>query len=176
MGEWRDIPGFEGIYQASTNGDIRTCEGKTTYSVLHGVRQWKQRIIKPTYCTNSKGRVDARVKLWKDKKPKTFLVSRLVALTWCAGYKDGLTVNHIDGNPLNNAANNLEWVTLAENIRKGFATGLYRSGKAVTVAIDGKERCFNSLSAASQYLGHSKGYLQNAIKRGRVTTDKWQIK
>ena len=42
---WKDIPNYEGIYQASTFGRIRTCEGKTTYTKRHGIRHWKQRIL-----------------------------------------------------------------------------------------------------------------------------------
>ena len=43
---WKDIKGYEGIYQASSFGRIRTVEGKTTYTERHGVRHWKSRILK----------------------------------------------------------------------------------------------------------------------------------
>ena len=46
---------------------------------------------------------------------KRFFVHRLVALHFCEGYQDSLVVNHIDGNKLNNKAENLEWVTRSEN-------------------------------------------------------------
>ena len=125
MEEWKDIPGFEGLYQASTLGRIRTCEGKTTSSARFSRRVWKQRILKQKCNTNKKGRVDFRVELWKGKTHKTFLVSRLVAFTWCEGYKEGMTVNHKNGNPLDNSAVNLEWLSHGDNIRHGFANGLY---------------------------------------------------
>ena len=86
---WKDIPGYEGIYQASTLGNIRTCEDKTTHTERHGIRHWKQRTLKQKKCRNSKGRIDARVSLWKDGKERTWLVSRLVGLTWCDGYSHG---------------------------------------------------------------------------------------
>lgn len=54
-------------------------------------------------------------------------MARLVAMTWCEGYKEGLTVNHINGNPMDNRAENLEWITRAENIRHGFKVGLYKN-------------------------------------------------
>ena len=73
----------------------------------------------------------ARVSLWKDRKEKTWLVARLVALTWCDGYADGLTVNHKNGNPLDNSAQNLEWMTRAANIQHGFKNGLYKNWRPV---------------------------------------------
>ena len=130
MEQWKMIPGYEGLYEASTYGQIRTAEGKTTSNARYPKRVWKQRILKLKYVHRKNGRLkDARVCLWKDGKEKTFLVSRLVAMTWCDGYADGLTVNHKDGNPLNNDCSNLEWISLAENIRHGFRTGLYPHGK-----------------------------------------------
>ena len=125
MEEWKDIPGYEGLYQASNFGRIRTCEGKTTSNARFGVRVWKQRIMKPKRAANKNGRIDLRVELWKDGKHKTLLVSRLVAFTWCEGYKDGWTVNHKNGNQLDNRAENLEWLSHGDNIRHGFANGLY---------------------------------------------------
>ena len=43
---WKDIPDYEGIYQASNLGRIRTASNKTTHSVRHGIRHWEQRILK----------------------------------------------------------------------------------------------------------------------------------
>lgn len=136
--EWLDIPGYEGIYQASNTGLIRSKPGKTTYTERHGVRHWKTRVLVQKYQMRTSGKRDAKVILWKDGKEKTYLVARLVAMTWCPGYADGLTVNHIDGNPENNSCSNLEWVTKAENIKKGFADGLYsnRNKKRSTAYIN----------------------------------------
>lgn len=128
--EWKDIPGYEGLYQASTLGQIRTCEGKVTRSARFPRRVWKQRIMKQKCCANKHGRSDYRVELWKDGQHHTFLVSRLVASTWCDGYKEGFTVNHINGNPLDNRAENLEWLSHGDNIRHGFANGLYPQARS----------------------------------------------
>jgi len=168
MEQWRDIPGYEGIYEASTDGRIRSADGKITSNSRYSVRHWKQRIIKQKHQARSTGKTDARVCLWKDGKEKTHLVSRLIAMSWCEGYEDGMTVNHIDGNPENNRADNLEWITLKENIQKGFEDGLYTGMKpCVLIAEDGSEIKFPSLSAASRYLGRSKGYASEAVKDGR---------
>jgi hypothetical protein len=165
MEHWRDIPGYEGIYQVSNMGNVRTCEGKTTYTKLHGVRKWKQRILKQKIYGSKKGRADARVSLWKNGKEKTWLVSRLVGLAWCNGYADGLTINHINGDHLDNRAENLEWVTLAENIKKGFETGLYESNqKPVRLVCNDGCLFFPSMAVASRFLGRNSGYLSNCIK------------
>ena len=129
MEEWKDIPGYEGLYQASTLGNIRTCEGKVTSSARFSHRVWKQRVLKQKCAKNCKGRIDARIELWKDGEHKTWLVARLIAMTWCKGYADGMTVNHKNGDPIDNRAENLEWLTLKNNIRHGFANGLYPQAK-----------------------------------------------
>ena len=126
METWKDIPGFEGLYQASNTGLIRSAPGKVTSSKRFSHRVWKTRILKHKFPLQRK-RKDPRVTLWKDGKCKDYLVSRLVAMTWVEGYEPFLTVNHIDGNPQNNNSMNLEWVTLSENIKKGYETGLFAS-------------------------------------------------
>jgi hypothetical protein len=58
-----------------------------------------------------------------DKRPKMF-VHRLVGLAFVPGFEPGLSVNHINGNKLDNRPENLEWVTLADNTRHQWRTGL----------------------------------------------------
>lgn len=61
------------------------------------------------------------VTLWKDNKPHSHLVSRLIATTFIKNLLNSdYTVNHKDGNPLNNSADNLEWLSRADNIKYGF--------------------------------------------------------
>jgi len=165
MEKWKDIPDYEGIYQASNLGRIRTCKGKTTYTERHGVRHWKQRILKPKGKTYSTG---YRVSLWKDGKCKDWLVARLVAITFYG--KSNLTVNHINGNRLDNRLVNLEWCSLKENIQKGFETGLYKTQKSITLINKqtGEKQTFRSLSQASQFMKKSQGYLSAEIKKGRT--------
>lgn len=168
MEQWRDIPGYENIYQASDQGEIRTCEGKTTNNARYGKRVWKQRVLKQKFTRNKKGRVDARVNLWKDGSERTLLVSRLVAMTWCEGYTDGMTVNHINGNPLDNRAENLEWITLGENIKKGFAEGLYSNQQnPVVLSADDVLFAFDSQAEANRFLGRSHDYVNSCLKHNR---------
>ena len=76
--EFKPIKGYEGIYEACSDGTIWTCEGKTTYSNRHGriiKRVWKRREIKPQIQRRVRSNhSDKHVKLWKDKKMKTHRV------------------------------------------------------------------------------------------------------
>ena len=168
MEQWKAIPGYEGLYEASTLGRIRTADGKVTSNNGRLHRVWKQRIMKIHYTKRSKnGKQNAMVSLWKDGKRKEFLVGRLVALSWCDGYKDGLTVNHIDGNTTNNNADNLEWVSLSENIIHAYKNGFNKSARPCTlINKDGDEFHFYSMQEASRFLGRKPGYLTIAIGHG----------
>lgn len=167
MEKWRDIPGYEGLYQASNLGQIRTCEGKITQNARCSKRVWKQRILKQKVQERKNGRKDARVSLWRDGVCKTCLVARLVAMAWVDGWGEKMTVNHIDGNPMNNACTNLEWLPLGDNIRHGFSHGLYTAQKPVALANETGVVKFGSNAEASRFLGRSTGYLSNQIKRGK---------
>lgn len=173
---WKDIPGYNG-YQASNLGNIRTFN-KTTYTERHGTRHWKTRILKQKWCKSScsPGRYDARVNLWKDGKPKTFLVSRLVAITFL-GFEN-LTVNHIDGNSRNNRVENLEWCTRKENIQKGFENGFYpQKSVLLTNKITNEVFKFRSMSLACKFLGKNHSYLHNKIKKNIFENNeyKWEL-
>ena len=172
---WKDIKDFKG-YQVSNLGRVRTYN-KITYTKKHGARHWESRILKQKWCraTKRKNRYDARVNLWKDGKPYTFLVSRLVASAFFG--ESNLTVNHIDGDSTNNRVENLEWCTIGENIKKGFETGLFAKSMKSIILHNKKtneEKEFNSLSKASRFMFKNNGYLSNAIKRNKFENDNYK--
>ena len=165
---WKDISNYEGIYQASNLGRIRTAEGKVTYSCLHGERHWKQRILKP-----KKDKQNClRVSLWKNGKNKDYLVARLVCATWNGNLIDtDMTVNHIDGNRLNNVADNLEWLSREDNIKHGFENKLYDSicNKVMLIDLETFDTAiYRSQSYASKMIGKNESYINSCLKRNCV--------
>lgn len=97
---WKDIEGYEGLYQISNLGRVK--------SFYKEGRILKQSIDKDGYFY---------VGLFKNKKQITKQVHRLVALAFVDGYFEGAVVNHIDENKQNNIYTNLEWVTTQYNIK-----------------------------------------------------------
>lgn len=97
---WKDIIGYESLYQVSNCGRVK--------SLYYG----KEKILKPFL--NSKGY--CRVFLKNNKNSKSFFIHRLVAEAFLEKKENKNVVNHIDNNPLNNAVDNLEWVTQKENM------------------------------------------------------------
>lgn len=162
MEVWKDIPGYEGIYQASTLGRIRSKPGKTTHSNIHGLRRWKTRILKEK-CKKTR---EMRVTLWKDKKPKDHLVHRLIAATFIPKLNGKDCVNHKDGNPRNNNITNLEWCDHKENNNHAFDTRLIKTAIPTQIYIANEVKRFRSMSKASEYLGLSPGAISNAHTRG----------
>ena len=116
------------------------------------------------------------------------LVHRMVAKAFCNGYKNGLTVNHIDGNRLNNNASNLEWVTHKENMidvrnRGMLDTATARSCNKLTRSIDkltmdGEYICtYDSLQEAGKAIGvKSYSHITNVAKGQRASCGgyKWR--
>lgn len=94
---WKDIKGYEGLYQVSNLGKVKSLSDKSNHK--------EDIILKPI--------IDKygyyRVHLYKNAKLKTKLIHRLVAETFIDNSKKLPCVNHIDENKLNNRTNNLEW-------------------------------------------------------------------
>jgi hypothetical protein len=160
---WKDIPNYEGCYQASSFGRVRTCEGKITNTIRHGERHWKSRIMKG----RGKQIGGFRVSLWKDGIYKDWRVARLITMTFYGIPKVDLTVNHKDGNRFNNRVENLEWMTLGDNIRHGFENGLYPQIKVILISELGEKLEFSSLAEGSRWLHKNVGYLSYCLKKGR---------
>lgn len=100
---WKDIEGYEGFYQVSNFGNIRS-----KYS-----GKWK--LMKATKTNHSR----MIVGLHKNGKVKLFLIHRLVAQSFIPNPNRLPEINHKDENPLNNCVENLEWCTPKYNVNYG---------------------------------------------------------
>ena len=109
MGEiWKDIKGYEGVYQVSNTGKIKRIG---EYSNQFGSTWESERILKPS----SKENKYMIVGLSKEGKVKNKYVHRLVAEAFIPNLENKPTVNHKDGDRANNHESNLEWSTYLEN-------------------------------------------------------------
>lgn len=120
-----------------------------------------------------------------ENNPKRYIASvhRLVALAFCKGRtKERNVVNHIDGNPLNNNADNLEWVTYSENNKHAFRTGLRSDNRPVKMRHwqTGKILIFNSQAEALRFLDIKRVAGSQALffkMFGKLHgNDEWEIK
>lgn len=108
--EWRDVVGYEGRYQISSMGRLKSLERKDCLG-----RTVKERILKPR--TNRGGYL--KVGLRAGGKQKMFLVHRLVCEAFHENPDNKPQVNHLNEIKTDNRASNLEWCTRKKNINHG---------------------------------------------------------
>lgn len=120
---WKDIENFEGLYQVSNLGRVKSVEHfvdrvytKKNGSIVHDKLLIKETIITPQL-KKRKNKVDTYygVALRKDKKYYNLLVHRLVAKAFIPNLHNYAIINHIDCDPHNNKVDNLEWCTYKHN-------------------------------------------------------------
>lgn len=134
---WKPVIGYEGLYEVSDTGKIRSVDRYIKTDILHV----KSRLIKgKTLFQNAKRNGYKTVDLCKNGKVKTTLVHRIVADAFLPNPNGLRFVNHIDSNRGNNNVNNLEWVTSSENrmhgINNGFVSFDAKSLRCIEVGID----------------------------------------
>ena len=153
---WKDVLGYEGFYQVSDCGQVKSFPRK---------RAWKERILKPGLNTGGYHQVS----LCKDGKNKHFLVHRLVALAFLEG-DPSLTINHKDECKTNNHISNLEYLTIGDNVRAWIKNNPERRADSIekarqaSVEAVGQQvldtqtgRTFPSINAVSRYMHEEEG-------------------
>lgn len=142
---WRDINGYEGLYQVSNLGRVKTVKPRYTKIVF----------LSPTmdkgYCY---------LWLYKNKIGKRFSVHRLVALNFIENPYEKYTVNHINGIKDDNRVENLEWATLDEQNKHMVKTGLI-------LKRSGENHCKHKLRESDVI------FIKNFIKKNRFRPRKW---
>jgi hypothetical protein len=122
MEVWKDIAGYEGLYQVSNMGNVKTM------SRLHRIDRpyvKQERLLNPP--TNSTGY--KQVALYRDKKGVIHSVHKLVATAFLERQPHHQVINHKDGVKANNTVDNLEWCTYGHNQSHAIRTGLIKLPK-----------------------------------------------
>ena len=104
---YRDIKGYEGLYQVSNLGNVKSLNYNNTN---------KEKVLQ--LCAHEKGYL--YVGLYKNGKRKSYIVHRLVAETFLNNPDNLPEINHKDENKTNNCVDNLEWCTTKYNINYGI--------------------------------------------------------
>lgn len=116
---FKDIIGYEGIYQISNLGRVKSLKRFVdNHSGLK--KQLKEKILKNHISKTGYYVIDLK----NNSLRKTFKVHRLIAIMFISKVNGKDFVNHIDGNKLNNSIDNLEWCTISENNKHAELTGL----------------------------------------------------
>jgi len=166
---WKDIKGYEGRYQVSNIGRVKSLE--RTAPVKNGSKRTvRERILKPS--PDQDGYL--YVILYDDSsKKKKFFVHRLVCEAFHKNPENKPCVNHIDENKANNVVSNLEWCTVTENINYGTRTA--KSAKALSKSVgqytpNGElVKVWKSTMEVERQLGVSNGNI-SAVARGKFKT------
>jgi hypothetical protein len=165
---WKDIPNYEGYYQVSNLGSVKSL--KRVICRSNGVIQtFKERILKAAIGS----REYLLVGLSKDGKTKTFQVHKLVAMAFLGHKPCGMkmVVDHIDNNQLNNRVDNLQLTTQRHNTSKDKSGGTSKYIGVYWCRLNKKWGATIRLNGKVNYLGYfndeikaSEAY-QNALKK-----------
>ena len=143
MEEWKDIKGYEGKYQISNKGRVKSLNYKRT---------GKEKILKLSSDINGY----KKITLCKNSKQKTYLIHKLVAEAFLPNPDNLPVVNHKDENKLNNNVENLEWCTQAYNVN--YSHNNCKSRKIICVETN---EIFDSSQSVIDKMFDGKGYPSN---------------
>lgn len=167
---WRDIQGYEGLYQVSNLGRVKSLD-----RIIRTKAGWEQKhkghILQPRIKKNGY----LFLILYKNNQGKNKYIHRLVAQAFLSNPKSLPTVNHKDGNKQNNNVNNLEWNSYSENNQHAYNHGLthsnknnpHMSKKVKVYSLTGKLKYeFPSMREAARKLNINASYIGQSIQHG----------
>ena len=167
---WKDIPEYEGKYQVSNMGQVKS---------LNYDKTGKEKILKHNSITihhKNRNYIFHQIMLYKNGKKNHFLVSRLVWTSFNDNIPNGYDVDHIDNNPENNRLDNLQLLTRSENLKKRFIDNPDFIGNIEKINPKKKIRCLNngviyeSIREAARQLNLYTQNISNVLKGRRKTT------
>jgi len=120
---WKQVVGYEGLYEVSNLGNIKSLSKKVSNG--NGFFVKKEIILKPYLDKNGYGTVN----LYKDKKKTLLKVHRIVGLAFIPNPQNKPTINHKNSIRNDNRVENLEWNTHSENNQHAFDSGFQKPMK-----------------------------------------------
>lgn len=177
METWKDITGYEGLYQVSNYGRVRSLD-RTVVNKHGKIQSFKGKILSQ----GNNGKNYMHVNLWEDGKSKQYYVHRLVAETFIGYIPEGYAVNHLDFDTTNNELSNLEIVTYSENNNYSSEAGRYanRGGTKVEILYNDASRViYNSIIEAAKETGIYRDTFMKILSgksSGKPTMKKHDIK
>lgn len=169
---WKDIKGFEGLFQVSNFGRVKTLQRevkyiqKNQYTEIETTKIIQEKIQKPRKTHGGY----LRVQLFD----KDYYIHRLVASAFIRPLKPKEEVNHIDGNKSNNNINNLEIVSRIENQNHAIRNGL-NSTVSLAYQIEVNGAVYNSLGEASRATKISKQVLFKHLNNPNIKPYKYNF-
>lgn len=151
---WLPVVGFEGFYEVSDLGRVRSIDRVTPWR--WGPRLWRGKILSQGRCGGY-----LSVKLCRLGKYSTRKVHRLVLESFTGVIEAGHQANHLDFDPSNNRLENLEWTSQLENIAYSVSAGRRRSKISATDATEIRRRALSGESQRS--LADAFGLCQSSI-------------
>lgn len=175
---WNDIKGYEGLYQVSNKGNVKSLE--RTCKTKWYVRRVKERI----YAQSLDRYGYPIVTLHKNGKRSTFTVHKLVASAFLKKPDGCNSINHIDENKQNNNLENLEWCTVQENNAYGTrAERIAQNQQQPILQCDLEGNVIKEwpgMNAVSRETGYDQGLISkvcNNVYRHRTAYGfKWKFK
>ena len=165
--QWKVIKDYEGLYQVSNLGRVKSLE-RITYRKNGTPLTVKEKILK-----GFKSKEYRVVELSKDGETNTEFIHKLVAQSFIPNPNNFDVVHHKDHNPLNNSAENLEWIDKDEHYKLHHKE---QSKKVYQYNLDGKLiKIWESVHKASRELGCSSGNIFRCLNDKRKTAcgSKW---
>lgn len=155
--QWKDIPGYEGLYQVSSHGSVKRLQAIVSNG--NKTMNWPGRILKPDMDSDGYN----HVVLCKNNKTKRFFVHRLVADLFIPNPNNYPVINHKDENKLNNHVENLEWCTVSYNTQYSYNTGTHKPPHTKKVTCIETGLIYESVSAAARDFSGNPGALSRAL-------------
>lgn len=164
---WKSITGYEGYFEVSNLGNFRSKDRFIKYK-QNGIRKYPGKLLKTETIVEGY----QRIVLMKEGIKKRFMCHRIVAQEFIPNPNNKPFINHIDGNPLNNKVENLEWCTQEENEQHSInILGKTMKGKTCPKKIKCIETniVYNSMNQCVHALGNNACIegLHKAIRANR---------